>query len=319
MLYPMKFEPVFKDYLWGGNELERFNKFSDASVIAESWEVSANRDGMSIISNGELKGSSLEDVFKWFPKDLCGIGSHKQFPLLIKFIDAKLPLSVQVHPDDTYAFQYEGGSLGKSEMWYIVDAKPGARLVYGLKEGVSKEDFSKAVEEGKISDTLNYVEVKKGDWINIPAGLVHAIGEGIIVLEIQQNSNITYRVYDYDRKDAHGNTRELHIDKAMDVIDFDGDSIPISQFVKFSSKNYLEYNKYFAVEVVESKDSYTTDTDLASFHTYTVLEGSFEVEGVLVEKGETVLIPASMEEYTLRGSFFAIKSFVPDITRRFVC
>jgi mannose-6-phosphate isomerase len=319
MLYPLKFQPVYKDYIWGGNNLLKLNKKLTFPITAESWEISANKDGMSIVSNGDLSGSTLDNVFKWYPKELCGNNNIQQFPLLIKLIDACSALSVQVHPNDTYANENENGALGKNEMWYIIDATPDAKLVYGLKKGITKEDFVKAVYENEIESTLNYIHVKKGDWLNIPAGLVHAIGEGIIIMEVQQNSNTTYRVYDYNRIGADGKKRPLHIEKALDVINFNESEMQVNKIVRFGSSDYLVYNKYFAVELVESDGLYKSDTKGSSFHTYTVIEGSFNVDGVSVELGESVLIPACMDEYSLKGVFKAIKSFVPDITRRFVC
>lgn len=313
MLYPLKFEPVYKDYLWGGNNLTKLNKKLIYPITAESWEISANKDGMSIVSNGNLAGNTLLDIFQRYPKKLCGKRDMKQFPLLIKLLDACSALSVQVHPDDAYAYANENGALGKNEMWYVVDAKPDARLVYGLKKGVSEEQFVKAVRENNIGSTLNYVSVKKGDWINIPAGLVHAIGEGIIIIEIQQNSNTTYRVYDFDRVGADGKKRPLHIEKALDVINFDAAEMQINEIVSVSGVDYLAYNKYFAVEYITSEGEYKSDTLNLSFHTYTVIEGGFEVEGVSVGLGESVLIPACMKKYTLKGGFRAVKSFVPDI------
>ena len=319
MLYPLKFQPVYKDYIWGGNNLLKLNKKLIYPITAESWEISANKDGMSVISNGDLSGSTLENIFKWYPKELCGNNNMQQFPLLIKLIDACSALSVQVHPNDIYAFENENGALGKNEMWYIIDSKPDAKLVYGLKKGITKEEFTKAVHENNIESTLNYVNVKKGDWLNIPAGLVHAIGEGIIIMEVQQNSNTTYRVYDYDRIGADGMKRPLHIDKALDVINFNETEMQINKAVNFKGTHYLVYNKYFAVELINAQGLYSSNTLNSSFHTYTVLEGSFDVEGVSVGLGESVLIPACMEEYSMKGTFRAIKSFVPDITRRFVC
>ena len=313
MLYPLKFEPVYKDYLWGGNNLTKLNKKLIYTITAESWEISANKDGMSIVSNGNLAGNTLLDIFQRYPKKLCGKRDMKQFPLLIKLLDACSALSVQVHPDDAYAYANENGALWKNEMWYVVDAKPDARLVYGLKKGVSEEQFVKAVRENNIWSTLNYVSVKKGDWINIPAGLVHAIGEGIIIIEIQQNSNTTYRVYDFDRVGADGKKRPLHIEKALDVINFDATEMQINEIVSVSGVDYLAYNKYFAVEYITSEGEYKSDTLNLSFHTYTVIEGGFEVEGVSVGLGESVLIPACMKKYTLKGGFRAVKSFVPDI------
>jgi mannose-6-phosphate isomerase len=313
MFYPIKFEPVYKDYLWGGENLKKLNKKNLLPVTAESWEISANKDGMGIIANGKYQGRTLESLFLENGKEICGDRGFKQFPLLIKLIDACSDLSVQVHPDDKYAFEHENGGSGKNEMWYVVDAKEDAQLVYGLKKGVTKSDFIEAIVKGTVQETLNFVPVKKGDWFNIPSGLVHAIGAGIIIMEVQQNSNTTYRVYDYDRVGSDGNKRPLHIEKALDVIDFSNNEIQKNKINVMNGRDYLVYNKYFAVQYIERKESYTSDTHNKSFHAYTVISGEMAVAGVEVPLGASVLIPADMGRYTLLGEFKAIKSFVPVI------
>ena len=210
-MYPLKLESVLKDIIWGGTTLsEKYSKGKKGEKIAEAWVLSCRNDGENIIENGEYKGKPLSELYP--DKD--------NFPLLIKLIDACDKLSVQVHPDDSYA-KKEGLPAGKTEMWYILDAKPGAKLVYGMRKDIpmSDEDIKKAADDGSLENYLNYCEVKKGDVFFIPAGLVHAIGEGILIAEVQQNSNTTYRMYDYNRTDKNGNKRELHIDKAVEVID----------------------------------------------------------------------------------------------------
>lgn len=224
-MYSIKFEPVFKEKVWGGNKLAKYLS-KDVSMdvkVGESWEIACHREGTSKIRNGEYKGLTLEELIKHYGDIVFGKSIEKitdRFPLLIKFIDANDKLSVQVHPDDEYAMKFED-DFGKTEMWYIVDAEPGAKLVYGLKKGITKEDFIKAIENNDFDEILREIEVKKGDVVFIPAGTIHAIGKGILIAEIQQSSDITYRVYDWNRVGLDGKPRELHIEKALDVINFD--------------------------------------------------------------------------------------------------
>lgn len=216
-----KLAPTYKDYLWGGNRLKQsFNKDSDTTKVAESWEFSASEYGMSMIVTGKYAGKSLKEVVPLFDGTFF-FGSNyvaeRGFPLLIKLIDADQPLSIQVHPDDAYAEEVEH-SLGKTEMWYVVDCEPDAFVYYGLNREVTKEEFLRRVIDNSLPEILNKVPVRRGDVFYIRPGTIHAIGGGIIICEFQENSNTTYRVYDYGRRDKDGNLRELHIDKAIDVI-----------------------------------------------------------------------------------------------------
>lgn len=219
----VKLDPAFKDNLWGGTKLRTvFGKKCDYDIIAESWELSAHPDGQSRIAEGRYRGMLFNEYLRRIGKDALGwkCQALDRFPVLIKFIDAKKPLSVQIHPDDEYALEVEG-EYGKNEVWYILDCEPGASLYCGLKKKVSKEEINRRIENNTIEDILNKVEVKKGDVIFIKAGTIHAIGAGILICEIQQNSNSTYRLYDYDRRDKYGNLRELHLEKALDVVNTD--------------------------------------------------------------------------------------------------
>lgn len=328
MLYPFKFNPVFKDYIWGGRELEKLGKKLPEGITAESWEISSHPDGVSTIANGEYEGQLLTDLIDKFGKDLVGkelYTASGKFPLLIKFIDANNKLSVQVHPSDEYAWVHENGELGKNEMWYILAAKPGAKLVYGTRYGITKEDFKNAVKEDKIEECLNEVEVFKGDVLNIPAGLVHAIGEGIVLAEIQQNSNTTYRVFDYNRVDNKENKRPLHIEKALEVIDFSYDinnSKARGLEVKLdsaSTKSYKIANKYFSVEEYDINGVVCENADGSRFYIYVFIEGEAKIkyDGGKIEgsRGETVLIPAVLGNYTIEGKCRFLKTYVPDIER----
>ena len=217
-LYPIKISYVAKSRIWGGDNLSKmFGKENEGENIGETWELTVRDDEMSVICDGSCAGMTLGEYIDENKSVLGSKYKGGRFPLLIKFIDAMDKLSVQVHPDDDYATLHENDP-GKTEMWYIVDAKPGAKIVYGLAEGVSREEFAKAAREGKLDHVMGYKNVKAGETYFIPSGLLHAIGEGIIIAEIQQNSDITYRVYDYDRKDSSGKGRELHVDKSIDVV-----------------------------------------------------------------------------------------------------
>lgn len=259
-------------------------------IVAESWEVSCHPDGQSVISNGQFKDMLLSEYIRKLQYKAMGIDTlwkpGDRFPLLVKLIDANSKLSVQVHPDDRYASLHENDKSGKNEMWYIIWAKPGAKLVYGLKPGTTKEAFKKALENGTVEEHLNYIEVSKGDAISIPAGIIHAIGEGIMLAEVQQNSNNTYRVYDYNRVDKDGNMRPLHIQKALDVIDFSRVTLSrVTECEKSDNKdiiiqadnNYkvikLVENRYFSVELHQINGEIEEAADGSRFYIYLFIEG----------------------------------------------
>lgn len=325
MFYPLKFIPVYKDYIWGGRNLEKLGKKLPEGIVAESWEVAAHRDGVSIVANGSFKGMSLSRLFNRFRTELCGsaLDGFDRFPLLLKLIDASSDLSVQVHPDDKYAACHENGEWGKYEAWYIISAEPGAYLIYDVVPGTGKEDFLKALENENLEPCLKKVPVSAGDVINIPAGVVHAICKGIVLAEIQQNSNATYRVYDYNRTDSNGMKRPLHIDKALDVIDFASENRkPKYNGIKVRLKDncyktYLVANRYFCAERYEIDGSIHENTNGERFFIYLVLDGTAAFDGIRgiteASKGESVLIPASMGEYLLSGCFTGLRFYVPDV------
>lgn len=329
MLYPLKFKPAFKDYLWGGRKLAALGKDIPDGIVAESWEISCHPDGVSTAANGEFSGTLLTDLIDELQIDILGTEHYKnenlKFPLLIKFIDANDKLSVQVHPNDEFAYIHENGEYGKNEMWYILASKPGAKLVYGTRPGVTKETFASAVSENKIDECLNEVEVHPGDILNIPSGLIHAIGEGILLAEIQQNSNTTYRVYDYNRTDKKGNKRPLHIEKALEVIDFNrsienakvkGLDVKVTEA---SVKVFKIVNKYFSVEEYIINDEVKENADGSKFFIYVFVDGTgtinYNGEKLPVSKGETVLIPAALGEYSISGNIKALKTYVPNIEK----
>ncbi|MEI6602294.1 MAG: type I phosphomannose isomerase catalytic subunit [Clostridia bacterium] len=328
MLYPLLFKPVFKDYIWGGRALAAFGKtLPSDGIVAESWEISSHPDGESIVANGAFAGQTLTALVNQLGEALVGNAlppeKVKKFPLLVKLIDARQSLSVQVHPDDAFAYKHEDGELGKSEMWYILSALPGAQLVYDVAPGTTRASFAEAIAAGRVQDCLNYVAVKAGDVIDIPAGMLHAIGEGIVLAEIQQNSNTTYRVYDFDRTDANGNTRPLHIEKSLDVIDFDtashlGIVSPAPQKISDALiKTNLVSNDYFTVEKLELDGAMHEHADGSRFFIYVVLDGSGVItatngaDPITVAKGTSVLIPASLGSYEISGTLTALKAYVP--------
>jgi mannose-6-phosphate isomerase len=319
MYYPLKFKALYKDYIWGGRKLESLGKTLPDTNIAESWEISGHPDGTSIVSNGKYRGHSLSKLTAKYSKEILGTAlySNAKFPLLIKFIDANKDLSVQVHPDDDYAYIHENGELGKNEMWYVVDAEPGTKLVAGVKDGITKQIFKSAIAKGTITKCLNFISVSSGDCINIPAGLIHAIGAGCLICEIQQNSNTTYRVYDYDRTDANGNKRPLHTKKALDVINFNakkgGVTLGLSVIGNCWTKTFLVANMYFAVEKIDLSGTLTEDTKDERFHCYTVIKGSITINNEEIGMGCSCLIPGSTGSYSVKGTAVVIKSYVPDL------
>ena len=257
----LKLQPCGKDYLWGGTRLRNeYGKRIDMTPLAETWECSVHSDGPSVIATGEFKGQTLPSVLKQHPEYMGSKVRNGELPVLVKFIDAKQDLSVQVHPDDVYANKHEGDN-GKTEMWYVIDAEEGANLIYGFKHKVTEEILRKAVETGTLDRHLQKVEVHKGDTYFVPAGTVHGIGAGILMAEIQESSNVTYRVFDYDRIDKKGQKRELHFDKAVRVMKMDvtPDIKQKPRLVKYypgCSRELLCRCKYFEAERIQvTKDS----------------------------------------------------------------
>ena len=308
MLKPIKLKSVCKEIIWGGNRLKNeYNKVSSLNNIAESWELTVRDDGMNIIDGGEFDGYTMAEYIE---KNGFGVVTNKEmdrFPLLIKFIDAEDNLSVQVHPDDEYGLK-TANSLGKTEMWYVIDAKPGAQLVYGLKEGYTVDMLKSAIENGTVEETLNYVSVKKGDVFFIPSGLVHAIGAGILLAEIQQNSNITYRVYDYNRIGKDGKPRELHVNDALNVIvnrnDEEIEKIRFSTSVKNTTS--LASCEYFNVDKFNIDGTLEFSTNAESFNSILCLDGNgyieFSNEKFELKKGDSYFIPANIGTYSINGN-----------------
>lgn len=314
---PFMLKPAGKDYLWGGIKLkEEFGKNIDMSPLAETWECSTHPDGPSLVASGEFKGQDLTAVLKSHPEYL---GTHLagacELPILVKLIDAKQDLSVQVHPDDEYAMEHENGQLGKTEMWYVLSADEDASLVYGFNKDMTKDMVREAAANGTLSDHLQRIPVRMGDTLLIEAGTVHGIGAGIVIAEIQENSNLTYRLYDYDRVGKDGKKRELHIDKALAVanlkkVDSPRKEVEDTQIMPGLTKELLASNKYFEVYhmILNTQPdcgvSFMADED--SFRTILCVEGEgcmkFGSEEILFAKGDCIFVPASSVNISLYGN-----------------
>lgn len=314
---PFLLRPVGKDYLWGGNRLnEDFSKEIELSPLAETWECSVHSDGLSVVASGEHRGRTLKDVLAEHPEYLGENHADKgELPILIKFIDAKSDLSVQVHPDDEYAREHENGSLGKSEMWYVLDAQKGAEIVYGFRRDMDKETLLKSLRAGTVERYLQRVPIQKDDMFYIPAGQVHAIGSGALIAEIQESSNLTYRLYDYNRLDKDGKPRALHIDKAIEVANLRGGEEPrqpmrVLKFRRGYATELLCRCKYFQTERMllnteRWRDGAAFQTGTNSFKVLLCTEGvgtlAGETERIQFIKGDCIFVPAVSEPLRLHG------------------
>jgi len=309
MLYPLKFSPILKDKIWGGTKLKSlFNKAAETDKLGESWELSGYEGDESVVTNGFLAGNNLRELIEIYMGELIGDTVFDEyglsFPLLFKLIDANENLSIQVHPGDEVAAERHN-SYGKTEMWYVVDADKGAELIIGFNDDCSRETYLKAMSEDKVEDLLHKVPVTKGDVFFIPAGRVHAIGKGVVVAEIQQSSDVTYRIYDYKRKDDNGNERELHTEQALDVINFEASKQPKTIYSPLLNETTpLITCDYFTTNMLRFNKSLERQyAKLDSFVAYMCLEGTFTIESegekTTVIKGDTVLIPASIDELSL--------------------
>lgn len=303
----IKLAPSYKDYLWGGTKLrEDYGKSSTCEKVAESWEISCHPDGPSFIAEGEQEGMPLEDYIAGHRETILGEqGSrYASFPILCKFIDAKQKLSIQVHPDDTYA-KAAGMDNGKTELWYIVECDEDAYIYFGVNRDMTKEEFKRRIEENTVLEVLNKVPVHKGDYFLVEAGTIHAIGAGIVIYEIQQNSNCTFRVYDYDRRDADGNPRELHIAQAIEVSDLKKKEVSIP--VKTGQeKTILGRCDYFTAVRYECQEELKIENCKDSFVTLTIMEGCMKLrvagEEKTGKKGESFFIPADSGAIEVQGN-----------------
>ena len=312
-MYPIKFENLYYDRIWGGKDLEKFRDNIPEGVIGESWDIACHKNGTGKVVNGKLKGKGFDQIIDEYGHELLGnsISLDEDFPLLIKLITAKDKLSVQVHPNDEYAARVEN-DLGKTEAWYVVDAEEGASLIVGTKD-CDKEKFKKAIEDENLEPYLNKIAVKKGDFFYVQSGLVHAICEGILIAEIQQSSDTTYRVYDYNRG------REIHVEKALDVIDFSlkGEN---TQGITIKNngydKTYLCLSEYFTIQKYDIRKSVKEKSDTDIFYLFTCGDGQGTIQykdgEEKISMGDSIFIPAYLGEYELCGEFTLLKSYVPD-------
>ncbi len=304
-MYPLLLKPPVKDYLWGGTKLKtEYGLETDKDIVAEGWMLSCHKDGSNIVLNGEFKGKTLPEVLKVWGNGALGEKASKfeYFPILIKLIDAKQKLSIQVHPNNEYALKNEG-EYGKTEMWYVVDCEEGAELIYGLNCEVSKEEFEQRIKDNTLTEICNYVPVHKGDVFFISAGTLHAIGEGIVIAEVQQNSNTTYRVSDYGRLGADGKPRELHIEKAIDVTNRCIPTIPHGNVGEIKTTVFgcvrdLAECEYFISKLI-SFDGKTELYSKDSFISLIVLDGeirlNYDNEFIVAKKGNSFFIPADFK------------------------
>lgn len=322
-LYPLKFETIFKDKIWGGHKIETYLHKSIGNLpnCGETWEISGVKSDVSVVEGGELQGQSLADLLEKFQGELVGEKVYKHFgnifPLLVKFIDANDDLSVQVHPNDELA-KKRHNSFGKTEMWYVIEADPGSSLITGFNREMNEKEYVDALNSGHIMDILNKEDVKAGDVYFLPAGRVHTIGKGLLIAEIQQTSDITYRIYDFDRVDDKGNKRELHTEEALAAIDYK--HYPEYKTLYTPKKNedvHLVTCPYFTTNVLDFTHGVDKDySNLDSFVIYVCIEGEFTIKhndlAYPVKMGECILLPKTIDKVELKtnSGFKILESYI---------
>lgn len=308
-LYPLQFQPILKDRIWGGTKLQSvLNKPITTETTGESWELSSVPNDVSVVVNGALKGKNLNAIIELFPEALLGSEVvkqfGKQFPLLFKFIDAKEDLSIQLHPNDELA-QKRHNSFGKTEMWYVMQADKGSRLVVGFKNDSSKDEYVGKLTNKELLSLLNEIEVHEGDIFFLETGTIHAIGGGIVLAEIQQTSDVTYRLYDWDRVDANGKGRELHTDLALDAINFNTTKAKINYESKINHSNKAVHCDFFKTNVIPLEGNMNWKAHKGSFTVFMCTQGEFTLEventSYSYKMGDTVLLPASIEKTKISG------------------
>lgn len=310
-MYPLKFEPILKQTLWGGDKIIPFKHLNDSlSNVGESWEISAVEGNESVVANGADRGLNLTEMVRKYQAELVGEANYarfgNEFPLLIKFIDAKLDLSIQVHPDDALA-KKRHNCMGKNEMWYVVDSDPGAKLISGFTQQITPKEYKERVHDGSFADVLSQAEIHPGDVFYVPAGRVHGIGAGAFVAEIQQTSNITYRIFDYNRRDAEGKLRELHTSQAMDAINFADVEDDFSTHYDLVQNEPVEVvaSPYFTTSVYDMTEEISCDySELDSFVIFICVAGACTLTDdgdntIELQAGETVLLPATTQSVNI--------------------
>lgn len=309
-LYPLKFDPILKERLWGGTKLrDVLEKPIENDITGESWELSTVKGDVSVVSNGELSGTSLQELIDSSAEELLGKNVverfGKEFPILIKFIDAKQDLSIQLHPNDELAKERHD-SFGKTEMWYVMDADKGANLIVGFNKDVSKEEYAQSMENDTLLDLLNYETVQEGDTFFINTGKIHAIGAGVLLAEIQQTSDVTYRVFDFNRKDKNGNLRELHTEMALDAIDYSKkDDFKVEYPTEKNEVNTMVDCPYFKTNYINLSEDMKLDVfNRDSFTIYMCVDGNVTIANGVgeasIKKGETILVPANSTVISLQ-------------------
>jgi mannose-6-phosphate isomerase len=316
--YPLQFEPILKERIWGGEKLKTvLHKPITSKITGESWELSTVEGDVSVVANGECKGKTLTDIINEYPNEILGTTVHarfgKQFPLLFKYLDAREDLSIQVHPNDELA-KKRHNSFGKTEMWYIMQADEDARIIVGFKENSNANDYLENLKNKTLLSILDDVKVKSGDVFFLETGTVHAIGAGLVVAEIQQTSDITYRLYDFDRVDAEGNTRELHVDLALEAINYNTVKTKKEYSKSINESNTIVDCPYFTTNFIPLEDEISVTKSGKTFTVYMCVEGTFEIEydnsKLQYKKGDTILIPAAMNTFILNGKASILEIYI---------
>ena len=317
-LYPLQFQPILKERIWGGTKLKTYlNKPISSDTTGESWEISTVENEVSVISNGAFAGKSLTDLIDKFPNELLGTKVYskfgKQFPLLFKYLDAREDLSIQVHPNDELA-KKRHNSFGKTEMWYVMQADDDAKLIIGFKDNSSEKEYLDNLENNSLLTILDVKKVNQGDAFFLETGTIHAIGAGTVIAEIQQTSDITYRLYDFDRVDVHGNKRELHIDLALEAINYDVVAAKKSYSKNSNTSNEIVNCPYFTTNFIPLDGTIQMHKNGESFSVYMCVDGSFELQYqdqiYLYKIGDSILIPAKMKEFTISGTASLLEIYI---------
>ena len=317
-IYPLQFDPILKDRIWGGKKLNtELNKPITSDITGESWEISTVEGDVSVISKGTFKGISLDELIDKFPSEVLGTSVFdqfgKQFPLLFKYLDAKTDLSIQVHPNDELA-KKRHNSFGKTEMWYIMQADEDARIIVGFKENSNSQQYVTHLENNTLLDILDEVKVKTGDVFFLETGTVHAIGAGLLVAEIQQTSDITYRLYDFDRVDSEGNKRELHVELALDAINYNKVETQKVYSKDVNVSNEMVNCPYFTTNYLNLSGEFKVSKSATSFTVYMCTDGNFQIEYYQVHyqysKGDTILLPAVMTDFKLSGNATLLEIYI---------
>lgn len=317
-LYPLQFEPILKERIWGGTKLRTYlNKPITSEITGESWEISTVENDVSVIANGNFKGKSLNELINEFPEAVLGIKVYeqfgKQFPLLFKYLDAREDLSIQLHPNDELA-KKRHNSFGKTEMWYVMQADTDSRLIVGFKEKSSPEEYLKHIHDKTIVDILDTKKVKQGDVFFLATGTIHAIGAGIVIAEIQQTSDITYRVYDFDRVDANGNKRELHVDLSLEAVNYETVEAQMNYAKMENISNQVVNCNYFTTNFIPLDGHTKIYKHGDSFTVYMCVDGEFQLtiddNNYSYKKGDTLLLPACLTDFQLSGKASILEIYI---------